>query len=179
MEQEYFILNIRRQNDPHSSSYWEEFHIPYKPNMNVISSLMYIQKHPVNAEGKRVNPVVFECNCYEEVCGACTMVINGRPRQACSALIDKFIDKEGIEKPIIIEPLSKFPTVRDLMVDRKKLFDGLKKAKTWIPVDGSFALGRGPRYDEKKRAYSYLLSRCMTCGCCAEACPNFGYFIQE
>ncbi|MGI5873209.1 MAG: succinate dehydrogenase iron-sulfur subunit [Bacillota bacterium] len=172
-EKKYFILKIKRQDDPHKAPYWEEFHIDYKPNMNVISSLMEIQRHPVNAIGEKVNPVVFECNCYEEVCGACTMIINGRPQQACSALIDRIIQKNGIDKPIILEPLTKFPVVRDLMVNRKVLFDNLRRARAWIPVDGSFGLGPGPRYDEKKRAFAYRISRCMTCGCCAEACPNF------
>ena len=98
MGKEYFILKIKRQDDPESKAYWDEFHIPYKPSMNVVSSLMEIQKNPVNASGETVNPVVFECNCYEEVCGACSMIINGKPQQACSALIDKIIEKEGIEK---------------------------------------------------------------------------------
>ena len=173
MSEQYFILKVKRQDSPESPSYWEEFHIPYKPNMNVVSSLMSLQKNPVNAAGEVVNPVVFECNCYEEVCGACTMLINGKPRQACSALIDRIIEKEGFEKPIVLEPLTKFPVIRDLMVDRQVLFDNLKRVKAWIPVDGSFGIGPGPRYDEKKLAYAYQITRCMTCGCCAEACPTF------
>ena len=173
MSKDYFILKIKRQDNPRSKAYWDEFHIPHKHGMNVVSSLMEIQRNPINASGERVNPVVFECNCYEEVCGACSMLINGKPRQACSALIDKIIEKEGIEKPIILEPLSKFPVIRDLMVDRQVLFDGLRKVKAWIPVDGTYPLGPGPRYDENKRAYAYQITRCMTCGCCAEACPAF------
>ena len=173
MSEKYFILKVKRQDSPETSPYWEEFHVPYKPNMNVVSSLMALQKNPVNAAGETVNLVVFECNCYEEVCGACTMIINGKPRQACSALIDRIIEKEGFEKPIVLEPLTKFPVIRDLMVDRQILFDNLKRVKAWIPVDGSFGLGPGPRYDEKKRADAYQITRCMTCGCCAEACPTF------
>ena len=45
-------------------------------------------------DGRKVAPVVWECNCLEEVCGACAMVINGRPRPACSALV------EELEQPI-------------------------------------------------------------------------------
>lgn len=173
MSKEYFILKIRRCDSPESTPYWEEFHIPYKPSMNVVSSLEEIRRNPVNAFDKRVDPVVFECNCYEEVCGACTMVINGKPQQACSALIDKIIQKEGIDKPIIVEPLSKFPVIRDLMVDRSRLFESLKKVKAWIPVDGSFDLGPGPTFDEKVSSRGYIMSRCMSCGCCVEACPNY------
>lgn len=169
----YFTLHIKRQDSPEAAPYWEDFKIKYRPNMNVVSSLMEIQQNPVNAKGEIVNPVVWECNCFEEVCGACAMVINNEPRQGCSALIDKILQEKGEDTPIVIEPLSKFPIIRDLMVNRQVLFDNLRKVRAWIPIDGSFDLGRGPRYDEHTRRWAYEISRCMTCGCCAEACPNF------
>ena len=78
---------------------------------------MDIQKNPINSEGKKVRPVVWECNCLEDVCGTCTMVINGKTRQSCSALIDKLM------QPITLQPLSKFPVVRDLAVDRSRMFE--------------------------------------------------------
>lgn len=49
-------------------------------------------------------------NCLEEVCGACSMVINGRARQSCSAIVDQ------LEQPIRLEPMSTFPVIRDLQV---------------------------------------------------------------
>ena len=63
--------------------------LEYRPNMNVISALMEIRRNPVNAEGKKTTPVNWDMNCLEEVCGACSMVINGRPRQSCTALVDQ------------------------------------------------------------------------------------------
>ena len=54
------------------------------------------------------------------------MIINGTPRQACSALID------DLRQPIRLEPLTKFPLVRDLKVDRTLLFDALKKTHAWM-----------------------------------------------
>ncbi|ATW26078.1 succinate dehydrogenase iron-sulfur subunit [Candidatus Formimonas warabiya] len=165
-------LKIKRQDQPGAGPYWEEFRVPYKPNMNIVSVLMEIRKNPVNARGESTNPVVWECNCLEEVCGACTMLINGVPRQSCSALIDKIYEKTGFGTPITLAPLSKFPVIRDLMVDRKIMFDNLKKVKAWVPVDGSFAIGRGPRFTDRAHRWAYIISRCMTCGCCMEACPN-------
>lgn len=73
-------------------------------------------------------------NCLEEVCGACSMVINGKPRQSCTALIDQ------LEQPIRLEPMRTFPVVRDLQVDRSRMFDSLKKVKAWIPIDGTYDL---------------------------------------
>jgi len=159
-------LIVTRQDGPDAKPYKETFEIDYKPNMNVIGALMAIQKNPVNAEGKRVAPVVWEMSCLEEVCGACSMVINGKPRQACAAIIDKIGDT------ITLEPMRTFPVIRDLVIDRSRMFDALKRVKAWIPIDGTYDLGPGPRMAESQRQWAYELSKCMTCGVCLEACPN-------
>lgn len=167
---EYIHLRIKRQEGPNEHSRWEEFKIPYKPNMNVVSVLMELRKNPINIRGEKTTPVTWDCTCLEEVCGACTMIINGQVRQSCSALIDKII-KEN--QPITLEPLSKFSVVRDLKVDRSILFEHLKMVKAWVNIDGTFDLGPGPRVAEKERRWMYQISRCMTCGCCYQSCPNF------
>lgn len=137
----------------------------------MISYLMEIQRNPVNRKGERIEPVVWEAGCLEEVCGSCSVLINGRPRQACTALVEQIIRDTG--SPIItIAPLTKFPLVRDLIVDRSQMFENLKKAHCWIDVDSSQERGFGPRISQKKQEVMYSLSRCMTCGCCLEACPQ-------
>ncbi len=157
---------ITRQDSPDSAPYKETFHVPYRRNMNIISGLMEIQKNPVNAKGEHVSPVQWEMNCLEEVCGACSMVINGTARQSCSTLVDE------LEQPIHLAPMDTFPVVRDLVIDRSRMFDALKRIKAWIPIDGTYDLGPGPRMPEKKRQWAYELSKCMTCGVCLESCPN-------
>ncbi|MBU6080155.1 MULTISPECIES: succinate dehydrogenase iron-sulfur subunit [Allobacillus] len=157
---------ITRQDDPDGKPYDEEFEIPYRENMNVISALMEIRRNPVNAKGEKTTPVFWEMGCLEEVCGACSMVINGTPQQSCTALVDQ------LEQPIKLEPMTTFPVVRDLAVDRSRMFDSLKKVKAWVPIDGTYDLGPGPRMAESKRQWAYELSKCMTCGVCLEACPN-------
>jgi succinate dehydrogenase / fumarate reductase iron-sulfur subunit len=159
-------VRVLRRDNADASPYWETFRIPYRKNMNVISVLMDIREKPVNADGKKTTPVAWECACLEEVCGSCSMNINGVPRQACSALVDQLPD------PIVLEPFKKFPTIRDLVVDRSSMFDDLRRVKAWIPIDGTYALGPGPRIAEEERAKLYELSKCMTCGCCLEACPQ-------
>ena len=62
--------------------------------MNIISCLQYIAAHPVTTDGKQTTPPVWDSGCLEEVCGACTMLINGRTRQSCSALVDKLGDRQ-------------------------------------------------------------------------------------
>src|SRR5437870_11914182 len=83
------IVRIERSDGPGQPSRWEEFHVERRPNANVISVLMQIQRNPVTADGKQTTPPAWDAACLEEVCGSCTMVINGKVRQACSALIDK------------------------------------------------------------------------------------------
>jgi succinate dehydrogenase / fumarate reductase iron-sulfur subunit len=164
-------LKIKRQDGPDKPSRWEEFDVEWHPRMNVISALLELRKNPVTVDGKTVPPVVWESSCLEEVCGACTMVINGRVRQACSTLVDTLVG-EGESKAIELQPMTKFPLVRDLVVDRSRMFEALKKVKAWIKLDGTHELGPGPRQSTENQETAYPLSRCMTCGCCLEACPQ-------
>lgn len=164
-----FILKVYRGFP--EAQYWEEFEIPLCEESNVITALMHIQRNPVNREGKTVEPVVWEQGCLEEVCGSCSMLINGRPRQACTALISQIIEKTG-NRTIVLAPFSKFPLVRDLIVDRSSMFENLKKAHAWIDADGSFNRTNHIKISQSKQEVMYSLSTCMTCGCCLEACPQ-------
>ncbi len=167
MNEKTIQFKIKRQDEPEAPSYWQDFVVPYKAFANVISCLQEIQRSPVTKSGDRVNPVTWDANCLEEVCGSCTMLINGRVRQSCTALVDH------LKQPITLEPMSKFPVVRDLQVDRSRMFDNLKKVKAWIDIDGTHDVGEGPVMSDHIRAKRYALSECMTCGCCLEACPQF------
>ncbi len=160
-------IHIKRRPSPDAPQHWEEFEIPYRPNLNVISCLMEIRKNPVTKSGKQTTPPSWDMNCLEQVCGICTMVINGRVRQSCSALVD------NLDQPIKLEPMSKFPNVRDLVVNRSQMFDHLKRVHAWIELDGTHDLGPGPRMDQEDVMERYAYSRCMTCGCCLEACPQY------
>jgi succinate dehydrogenase / fumarate reductase iron-sulfur subunit len=94
------------------------------------------------------------------------MRINGVSRMGCTALVD------ALDQPIVIEPLAKFPVVRDLAVDRSRMFGALKRIHGWIPIDGTYDLGPGPRMAESEREWAYELSKCITCGNCLDVCPQ-------
>ena len=73
-----------------------------------------------------------------------------------------------------IGPLSTFPIIRDLIVDRSKMFDALEKVKAWVPLDGTHDIHRhAPLISPDEQSIRYIFSRCMTCGCCMEVCPQF------
>jgi succinate dehydrogenase / fumarate reductase, iron-sulfur subunit len=161
------VIKIKRQDNPKAQSHWEEFELTWQPGMNVISAMMEIARNPVTRAGKPTTPITYDSNCLEEVCGSCAMLINGRARMACSALVDK------LEQPIRLEPFTKFPVIRDLTVDRSVLFENLKTVKAWVPIDGTYDLGPGPRVSPEVQEAAYPLSRCISCCCCMEACPQF------
>lgn len=164
-------FRIKRCDGPGKASYWEDFKVQVPKNANVISCLQQIAANPITSDGKAVTPVVWDANCLEEVCGACTMVINGKVRQSCSCLIDEYAPNEG--DVLTLEPMHKFPVVRDLWVDRSRLFSGLTRIKAWVPIDGTYNLGPGPKESPASQATHYVLSTCMSCGCCLDACPQF------
>jgi len=167
---EDIVVHIQRRDNPDSGGYRQTFRVPYEKGMNITTVLQRIAANPVTVEGEPAAPVAYDACCLEEVCGACTMVINGRVRQACSALVHNLLEEQP---EITLEPMSKFPVVRDLLVDRSRLFDALKRVRAWVPVDGYWDRGPGPLTSPGDQEQAYPLSRCMSCGCCLEACPQY------
>src|SRR5438034_182299 len=166
-ETKQVAVRVKRQAGPREAARWEEFSLKWRPSMNVIICLRDIAENPVTRDGKKTTPITYDSNCLEEICGSCAMRINGKARMACSSLVD------NLEQPIKVEPLSKFPLVRDLSVDRSVLFENLKAVKAWIPVDGTYDLGAGPRVFPQQQEVNYPLSNCISCCCCMEVCPQF------
>lgn len=164
-----FILKIYRGEA--ENQFFEEFELTRRQGANVITALMDIQKNPVNRQGEKVTPVAWEAGCLEEVCGSCSMLVNGRPRQACTTLIEDVIEQTKSET-ITLAPFTKFPLIRDLVVNRDTMFENLKKVNAWIEVDNTFDHGPGPKISQTKQEVMYSLAACMTCGCCVEACPQ-------
>lgn len=159
-------VKVERRENPVKTPYIDIFELDVDETANIISVLMEIRRNPVTVDGRKVSPVSFECSCLEEVCGACTMNINNKAMQACSALV------RNLGSEINLAPLRKFPIIRDLVVDRRKIFQGLRRIKGWIPIDGTHGMGPGPKVSEKVQRIGYRLSRCMSCGVCMESCPQ-------
>lgn len=111
-------------------------------------------------DGAVTEKIVWECSCLQKKCGACAMLIDGRPRLACDAKLSD--SKKG---RVRIEPLRKFPIVADLMVDRQVIFDDLRQMQVW--AEKEFLA------DDRSNSVMYEASRCLQCGCCLEVCPNF------
>lgn len=168
---EKISVRVLRQDGPGQPAYWEVHQVAYEENMNVISILQKMAAQATTVDGRQVSPVAWDCACLEEVCGSCSMLINGRVRQSCSALVDRLLEENPSQ--IELRPMSKFPVVRDLIVDRGRMFRGLQRVKAWVPVDSYDDFGPGPRQTRKHQEQAYPLTQCMSCGCCLEACPQY------
>ena len=111
----------------------------------------------LTADGTETTPVRWDCNCMQKKCGACAMVINGRPALACDARL------EELGETVTLRPLSKFPLIEDLAVDRSVMYDNLMKLSLLVEK----AMPRG------YSGTAYEASKCLQCGLCLEVCPNF------
>jgi len=179
MAEQSIKVEITRQSSPDAKPTTEKFEVPYRRNMNITSLLGEIALNPTTVTGQATTPITYDSNCLEEICGSCAMLINGKAMMACSALVDKLLgahahgQQPDLSKTITLAPLSKFPVVRDLAVDRSVLFENLKAVKAWVPIDGSYDLGAGPRQTPQIQEQRYPLSNCISCTICMEVCPQF------
>ena len=110
-------------------------------------------------------PIEHDKSCLQGLCGACAMVINSQPKLACKTFLN---EEQMVIKynTITIEPLSKFPVIKDLKVDRSILYDALLDCEQWLESDA--------KIDGNDIEFEYEMSMCLMCGCCTEACPNYG-----
>jgi succinate dehydrogenase / fumarate reductase iron-sulfur subunit len=151
-----------RQQFPDSAPYWESFEYDGSADNSVAGVLDYINYHDdiVNAEGKGTTRIGWECSCLQGICGACAMVINGKPALACETFVRDLKGKE-----ITIQPLRKFPVIHDLVVDRSSIHDNLKQANVCI--------GEYQPSADIDHAHQYAAGMCLKCGLCLEVCPNY------
>ncbi len=161
-------LKVRRQDAPDRNYYWEAFNVDWSEDDTVADLLKAVAEEPRNESGAMVWPVVWEDGCGTGRCGSCAMLINAKPLLACRAYV-----KDFPPAPLVLEPLLKFPVIRDLWVDKSPLFDGLRKMEAWIETDSyATASGRGgitPASSKRARDFG----KCIHCGICLEACPSF------
>ena len=155
-------VRILRQQSPASAPYWEFFVYDGPVDNSVAGVLDYINYHDdiINADGKRTTRIGWECSCLQGICGACAMVINGRPAPACETFLK---DLKGAE--IEIRPLRKFLVIHDLVVDRSSIQENLKQANMYI--------GEYQPAEDGDHGHQYAAAKCLKCGLCLEVCPNY------
>ena len=158
-----YRLRIRRQDRGEAQPFWEDFTYEAATEGDTVASALTALNAAAllhNAAGERSRRIEWECSCLQKRCGACAMVIDGKPKLACDALLCD--SKTGV---IRVEPLHKFPVVCDLIVDRHILYENLKTMGLWLSAEAALS--------DRDQHTAYEASECIQCGCCLEVCPNF------
>lgn len=155
-------VKIQRQKAPFLEPYWETFEYDGPEDTSIAGLLDYLNYHDdiVNADGERTSRIGWECSCLQGVCGGCAMVINGRPALACETFLR---DLKG--KAVTIQPLQKFPTIADLVVDRTSIQENLTQTNMYIEEYNPAA--------GEDHEHQYAAAKCLKCGLCLEVCPNY------
>ena len=156
------IVKIKRQSNPNSAPYWQSFEYngPLHITVSALLDAINYTDDIIDIEGNATTRVRWECSCLQAVCGGCAMVINGTPALACNTFVD-----EATKKDLVIEPLSKFPVVADLIVDRSIIYENLNSAKAYI--ESRCLSGKADH------EHQYSVAKCLKCGLCLEVCPNY------
>ena len=154
-------FNIFRYNpsDPASSPHMDRFELPETERMTLFIALNKIREE--------IDPtLMFDFCCRAGICGACAMVINGRPGLACHT------KTKEMPAEITLMPLPVFKLVGDLSVDTGTWFRGMyQKVESWVHTDKTFdPKAQEERMDNALAEQIYELDRCIECGCCVGAC---------
>lgn len=148
------LLHILRREHAKSKPYWEDFMYEEQDVNDTVATALLA----VASMGRNDRPLAWESSCLQKRCGACAMIINGRPALAC----DTFL-KDLPGERITLEPLRKFPVVEDLVVDRGVMMENLKRLSVWLEEDAELL----------SEEMAFEASTCLQCGLCLEVCPNF------
>jgi len=168
-----FTLRVWRQPGPQDAGRFEEY-----PAMNIPEEASFLEMLDIVNEGlieKGVEPVAFDHDCREGICGTCSLTINGVPHgpgrgTTCQLYMRKFEDRDVIT----IEPFraAPFPVLRDLAVDRTA-FDRIIQSGGFISERSGAAPDANALPIPKVTAdLSMDAAACIGCGACAAACPN-------
>jgi succinate dehydrogenase / fumarate reductase iron-sulfur subunit len=167
-------LKVWRQRSAQDAGRFETYPLTdVSPHMSFLEMLDVLNERLVG-EGK--DPVAFDHDCREGICGTCGMMINGRPHgpmpatTTCQLHVRAFRDGDTV----VIEPFraKAFPVIRDLVVDRSALdriiqAGGFISANTGSAPDANATPVPKPASDEAMNA-----AACIGCGACVAACPN-------
>ena len=155
-------IKIKRQATPFSEPYWQTF-LYEGPMENSVAGMLddlNYRDDITDINGHPAPRIAWECSCLQGMCGACAMVINGTPALACETFLR---DCKGDE--LTLAPLTKFPTIADLLVDRSVLGQNLQAAGTYIK---EYKPASPAEYE-----HQYAAAKCLKCGLCLEVCPNY------
>lgn len=167
-------LKVWRQKNKKTKGAFETYSVPDISSEMSFLEMFDVLNERLIAEGK--DPIAFDHDCREGICGSCDMYINGRPHgpwlrnTTCQLHMRAFKDGDTI----VVEPwrANAFPVVKDLVVDRSS-FDRIIQAGGYISVNTGNAVDANALPIEKEKAdAAFMAAACIGCGACVAACKN-------
>ncbi|MEA3447840.1 MAG: succinate dehydrogenase/fumarate reductase iron-sulfur subunit [Bacteroidota bacterium] len=167
-------LKIWRQKSPKDNGKFETYHLDDASQDMTFLEMLDALNEKLMSEDK--DPVAFEHDCREGICGSCAMMINGRPHgpgeeiTTCQLNMKAFKDGDTI----MVEPwrTNSFPVIKDLVVDRSA-FEKIMEAGGFIDVDVAAVPDANTYPVEKHKAEeAFDAAECIGCGACVAACKN-------
>lgn len=166
-------LKIWRQKNNETKGGFQNYTVEATPEMSFLEMLDVLNQQLIESKEE---PVAFEHDCREGICGTCSMVINGRPHgpmaltTTCQLHMRHYKDGDTI----VIEPFraNAFPVIKDLVVDRDS-FDRIIQAGGFISVStGQAPDGNSILIEQDVALDAFDAASCIGCGACVAACPN-------
>jgi succinate dehydrogenase / fumarate reductase iron-sulfur subunit len=166
-------LKIWRQTNGNSAGRFEHYQVNANEHMSFLEMMDVLNEDLVS---QKKEPIAFDHDCREGICGACSMVINGKPHgplngtTTCQLHMRHFKDGDTIT----VEPFraNAFPVVKDLVVDRSS-FDRIIQAGGFISVNtGQAPDGNAIPVNRDDASAAFDAAACIGCGACVAACPN-------
>lgn len=166
-------LKVWRQKNKDSKGQFESYQVEANEHMSFLEMFDVLNEQLIH---EKKEPVAFEHDCREGICGACSMVINGRPHgplsgtTTCQLHMRHFKDGDTI----VVEPYraKAFPVMKDLVVDRSSL-DRIIQSGGYISVSTGQAVdGNSIPIEQEMASRAFDAAACIGCGACIAACPN-------
>lgn len=167
-------LKVWRQKDNASAGRFETYQVKDISSEMSFLEMFDVLNERLITEGQ--DPITFDHDCREGICGACSMVVDGRPHgpwtgtTTCQLHMRAFKDGDTI----VVEPFraDSFPVIKDLMVSRAA-FDRIIQAGGYISVNtGNAVDGNAIPIDKEDADLAFAAASCIGCGACVAACKN-------
>lgn len=166
-------LKVWRQKSALDKGYFEEFKVSVSPDASFLEMLDELNDS-LERQGK--DPIAFESDCREGICGTCGLVINGHPHGPLPKIATCQLHMRNFKNgdTIYVEPFraKAFPIIKDLIVDRSA-FDKIIQAGGYISVNtGGVPDANAIPIPKEKAAEAFDAAACIGCGACVAACKN-------
>ena len=167
-------LRVWRQRGPTDVGHWEDHSLPEVNTHMSFLEMLDVLNERLEAQNKE--PIVFEHDCREGICGSCGFMINGRAHghmartTTCQLHMREFNDGDTV----VIEPFRAkgFPVLKDLMVDRTA-FDRIIQSGGYVSVrTGSAPDAHAVAVNKESADMAFDAAACIGCGACVASCPN-------